>query len=97
MKTKKIEVCDAVSIDVICKVNDIDDIKIGGPHTLGYDFMVSPDVDTIELISFIKKCLKLYKRPLININTNGCIKDFPVKCLWTKKNIEDCIKGNHVC
>ena len=91
MKTKTIDVCDALHINVTCAMNDYHDIKCGGATTLGYDFYVNPDENLEEICAFIKKCVKKYKRPFMNINTN-IHSDFPVKSLWNKKQIENCIK-----
>jgi hypothetical protein len=54
MKTKIIEVCDAVVYNVSCAENDYADIRCGGPVTLGYDFIMSPDENTEEIINHIK-------------------------------------------
>jgi hypothetical protein len=95
MKTKTIKVCDAIHVDVSCEENDSTDIKCGGPAMLGYDFFVSPDENCNELCTFIKKCLKTYGRPLINIIINAH-EDFPIKKLWTRKMIEKCIKEHNL-
>jgi len=96
MKTKTIEVCEAILYSVYCKDNDWADIKCGGPPTLGYDFYVSKDMSKKEMINFIKECVKKYNRPFIGIDTQK-IKDFPVKKLWDKNSIEKCIRENSVC
>lgn len=93
MKTKNIEVCDAVVYSIACKMNDPVDIKCGGSAVLGYDFGVSPDENEEEITKFLLECIAKYKRPLIGIS-NAIQKDFPIKHLWTKKRIEKCIKNN---
>jgi hypothetical protein len=95
MKTKTIEVCDAVYVDVSCERNDPTDIKCGGPAMLGYEFYVSPDENIFELIDFISEVIKKYHRPFIGICT-GEKKDFPVNNLWTREEIENCIKKNEI-
>ena len=95
MKTKTIEVCDAIRVDVSCERNDPVDIKGGGPAMLGYDFYVSPDENIFDLIDFIYDCIRKYKRPFIGIST-GERKDFPVGNLWTREEIEKCIKENKI-
>ncbi len=95
MKTKNIEVCDAVLYEVSCKENDIVDIRCGGPRILGYDFGVSPDNDKKEMIEHIKSCIKKYNRPFMGISTR-VVKNFPVENLWDKEKIETCIKKNGV-
>ena len=93
METKTIEVCDAVLYDISCAYNDSVDIKCGGSPVLGYEFGVSPDENKDEIIKFLKGCIKKYNRPFIGISTR-IIKDFPVKHLWTKEKMENCIKEN---
>ena len=96
MKTKTIEVCDAIHINVNCKENDWDDIKIGGPATLGYEFYVSPDEDIEALKKTIKGWIKKYKRPFLGIN-HRVRKDFPIEYLWTHEKMEECIRNNAIC
>jgi len=82
MKTKTIEVCDAICINIVCGNNDWDDIKIGGPATLGYEFGVAPDTNMHELKSKLKGFIKKYDRPFMKF-TQSVIEDFHVKHLWT--------------
>ena len=96
MKTKTITVCDAIHINVLCAYNDYADIKCGGSPTLGYDFFVSPDEDKPAMTKFIKKCLKEYQRPFIGLDYD-IKKDFKIDNLWTKEEIEECIKQHAVC
>ena len=93
MKTKTIEVCNAISVDVTCEMNDMADIKCGGPATIGYNFYVSPDENKKDLEEFLRKCIREYHRPLMGI-TFDKHKDFPVKHLWTREKMEKCIKEN---
>jgi hypothetical protein len=95
MKTKTIEVCDALHVDVSCAMNDYADIKCGGSPVLGYNFFVSPDENRDQLYIFIKKCLKTYGRPFIGISID-VRKDFPVDKLWTREMMAKCIKENAV-
>ena len=95
MKTKKIIVCDAIHYDVSCEHNDSVDIKCGGPVILGYNFIVSPDENQVEMIKFLENCIKKYDRPFMGISTN-IIKDFPIDKLWKKEKIEDCIKNQDI-
>lgn len=96
MKTKKIEVCNAVHISVNCAGNDSVDIRAGGPPMLGYDFIVSSDKNIEKTKKFIRECLKQYNRPFIGFSTR-VREDFPVKHLWKKKMIKKCIEENGVC
>jgi len=93
MKTKSIEVCDAVVYNIACERNDSVDIRCGGPATLGYDFGVNPDENKDEIIKFLRKTLKKYNRPIIGISTT-IQKEFPINYLWTKEKMEECIKNN---
>lgn len=93
MKTKKIEVCDAKFYTIDCMKNDPVDIRCGGPAILGYDFGVSPDEDEKEIIEFLKLCIKKYERPFMRISVSNR-ENFPVKHLWTKEKMENCIKNN---
>ena len=95
MKTKKIKVCDATFASVICKQNDLTDIRCGGPATLGYDFYVNPDENLTELRAFLKDCLKKYNRPLMDISF-GVYEDYPVKNLWTREEMEKNIKEREI-
>jgi hypothetical protein len=78
-------------IDVSCAINDDADVKCGGAPILGYDFYINPDEDINEMCNFIKKCIKKYKRPFLKIETD-IREEFPVKNLWGKEQIEECIK-----
>ena len=93
MKTKTIEVCDAIHVDIACDRNDPVDVRCGGPAILGYDFFVSPDEDVEDLKKFLRECITKYHRPFMGISTDSR-KDFPIKNLWTRKKMEKCIKEN---
>lgn len=95
MKTKTIEVCNAVLYDISCERNDSVDIRCGGPATLGYEFYVSPDEDKEEMKKFLEACIKKYRRPFIRISTYKR-KNFPVKNLWTMEKMEECIKNHAI-
>ena len=93
MKTRMIEVCNAIFICVLCEHNDSTDILCGGSPILGYDFYVRPDEDMEDLKKFIKGCLFKYNRPFLDIRTD-IKEDFPVKNLWTREMMEECIWKN---
>jgi hypothetical protein len=93
MKTKSIIVCDALKIDIGCEYNDSVDIRAGGPAILGYDFYVSPDEDEKNLKKFLENCLRKYRRNCIGISFS-IRENFPVKDLWTREKMEECIKTN---
>ena len=95
MKTKIIEVCDAIVYSVACKRNDPDDIKCGGSPVLGYDFGVSPDESIDDITEFLSQTLKKFNRPFMSISYN-VQKNFPIKHLWSKERMEDCIKTNNI-
>jgi len=95
MKTKTIEVCDAIHIDVSCELNDPVDVKCGGLPVLGYDFYISPDENIEEWKKFVMDCIKKYRRPFMGISTD-IRKDLPVDCLWTKEMIDNCIKTHEI-
>ena len=95
MKTKTIKVCNAVMYDISCELNDPTDIKCGGSPVLGYEFYVSSDEKKEEIRKFLKNCINKYHRPFIGISTRKQ-KDFPIKNLWTREMMEDCIKNNSI-
>lgn len=96
MRTKQIEVVDAIHIIVDCEENDSTDIKCGGAPILGYDFFVSPDENIEKLKEIIKETLKNNNLPLMEINVQ-IRKDFPVSNLWTVEKIKSYISEHHVC
>ena len=75
-------------ITIDCVENDWSDIKYGGPDYLGFDFLVPNEIDDEEYIKFIKEKLKQYGHGCIKIT----IKKIPNVKLWTKEEIEECIK-----
>jgi hypothetical protein len=95
METKTIEVCTAICYAISCEHNDSVDIRAGGPPVLGYDFYVSPDEDEEEMKRFLEGCIKKYRRPFMGISTYKR-KNFPVRNLWTKKMMEECIRNNAI-
>lgn len=95
MKTKTIEVCDAIYVDISCERNDSTDIKCGGPPMLGYEFFVSPDEEITDLLNYLHLWIKKYHRPFIGISTTER-KNFPVENLWTREMMEKCIKENAI-
>ena len=95
MKTKTMKVCDAIFIDVACEYNDSTDIKCGGPAVLGYEFYASPDEDIDSLKKFIIECLKINNRKFMGISISTK-ENFPVKYLWSRENINECITNNPI-
>ena len=75
-----------------CKENDWDDIRIGGPHFLGYDFTVSDDEDDEEIKNFVMDQLKKYKRGCISVK----VYNVPEPKIWSREEIEKCIKENEL-
>lgn len=94
MKTKVIKVCDANVFSVSCEPNDSVDIRCGGPAVLGYDFGVSPDENKEDIKKFLQVTIKKYHQPLNGISVSKQ-KDFPIKDLWTKERMEECIKRGY--
>ena len=90
-----IEVTDAVCYDISCEHNDSVDIRAGGPPILGYEFYVSSDEDKEEIKKFLEACIKKYRRPFMGISTYKR-KNFPVKNLWTREMMEECIKNHAI-
>ena len=86
----KIEAYTSKKIIVNCENNDSVDVKCGGPYVLGFDFFVDSDENTENMIEFIKKELKNEGLPLQSIYCENII--IPVKVLWTKEMISNCIK-----
>lgn len=93
MKTKKIEVCDAIFIDISCEYNDPVDVRCGGPAVTGYEFYVSPDEKEEDLRKFVTDMVKKYRRPFMGVSFS-IKKNYPVEHLWTKERMEQCIKDN---
>jgi len=93
MKTKKIEVCDEIFIDISCAYNDRVDVMAGGPAVTGYEFYVSPDENEEDLRKFVVAMVKKYNRPYMGVSFS-IKKNYPVEHLWTKERMEQCIKDN---
>jgi hypothetical protein len=94
METKTIEGCDAIHVEVSSEMNDPVDVKCGGPAVLGYDFYINPDEDTRNIETLIRRCMRKKNQPIMGVSFD-VEKDYPVKNLWTRKMIEDCIKNNN--
>lgn len=94
MKTEVIEVCEANVFHVSCEHNDSVDIRCGGPAVLGYDFGVSPDENKSDIEKFLKETIKKYRQPFMGISVSK-MNNFPVKHLWTKERMENCIKQGY--
>lgn len=94
MNTKTIEVCEAVVYNISCEYNDSVDIRAGGPTMLGYNFGVSPDEDEEDTKEFLRMTVRKYHQPLMSVSTSRQ-KDFPVKHLWTRDMMEDCIRRGY--
>ena len=74
-----------------CERNDWDDIRIGGPMWLGFDFVVKDDIDKAELRQFLEEKLKQYGRPIVSIE----MFDLSEPKTWTKEMMEECIKRGY--
>lgn len=95
MKTKTVNIVDALHIDVFVEMNDYADIKCGGPPTLGYDFYVAGDMDVDKLKKFVADTLKAHNRYYQNISIRK-VSDFREDKLWTLSKIVECIKKTQV-
>lgn len=80
-----------IHISVTTAYNDRDDIRCGGPPTLGYDFYVHSS-KAKELEKHIKDCLKKYGRNFLGISSHKTDFLLPETKVWTAKQIEECIK-----
>ena len=78
------------NVVIDCERNDWEDIRIGGPHYLGYDFNVDDSENDEELKAFLQEKLKQYKRGCISIT----IRKVEQPKIWTREEMEDCIKNN---
>lgn len=74
------------SID--CEYNDREDLKYGGPRTVGFDFFIDSMIPEEEVRSKLTELLKKYGRPLMEIRVGA--EDTPIllKNLWTWDRIE---------
>lgn len=71
-----------------CERNDWEDIKCGGPHYLGFDFVVDSSEDNKDLESFLRKTLKMNGHNCHNIR----IYEMDEPKVWTREEMEECIK-----
>jgi hypothetical protein len=84
-----IKVCDAILIEILCGYYS------DGSVITGYEFCVSPDENEGELRKFVDELMDGYNRPYQGL-TFSISKNYPVKKLWTKERIAECIKDNEV-
>jgi hypothetical protein len=82
--------CTHIAVD--CVRNDKQDIRIGGPEFIGYDFYVDKN-ETKEMKKFIINTLREFGTPLENIYVEGTVTKNQAK-VWTKDKIYNCIKNN---
>ena len=84
-------VCSHISID--CRINDAQDIKMGGPQYLGFDFYVAAE-QAKEMEKFIEKAMNDLQIPISSL----CIEEDevlkPPSKVWNKKKIMNCLKEN---
>ncbi len=72
-------------IVVDCIKNDAQDIRMGGPEYLGFDFFID-NKQTEEIKTFIKETLEENKVPLINMYSED-VEEQP-DYLWNKQKIK---------
>ena len=77
-------------VEIDCKQNDWDDIRYGGPHFLGFEFVVDSSENDKDLEKFLREKLKKYGNPCLSIN----IYDMEEPKVWTREEMEECIKNN---
>lgn len=80
---------------IICAYNDRQDIRCGGPATLGYLFYVDADIDSLIVEKTIKNALKESGQPCLSI-TNGNGWDLKKSEVWTLKEIKRYILSDKV-
>ena len=83
-------VCSHIAVD--CVENDSQDIRIGGPQYIGYDFYVERE-KAEEMIEFIEKVLERTGAPLLSIYVAGTVVK-EKEDVWTKEKINKCISNN---
>lgn len=71
-----------------CEKNDEVDIRCGGPQYLGFDFVVDDSENDKELYDFLKVKLKENGHSCLGIK----IYDIPEYKIWTREEMEKCIK-----
>lgn len=89
MSSKEI-ICSHIAVD--CVENDKQDIRMGGPQYIGYDFYVKKE-DAKEMKDFILKTLKKFGVPIESIYVAGTVVKEESK-VWTKEKIHKCIANN---
>lgn len=82
--------CSHIAVD--CVENDKQDIKMGGPQFIDYDFYVKNE-ETQEMIGFIKSVIEETGTPLLNVYKAGTVEKTEDK-VWTKDRIHKCISNN---
>ena len=83
-------ICSQIVVD--CAPNDNQDIRMGGPQYLGYDFFVLRE-QADEMLEHVKNVIHQTGAPLIR----AYIGDTVVKTtdqVWTKERIAKCIQNN---
>lgn len=85
---------DCLKISVDCKYNDDEDIKCGGPYSLGYDFYVNRD-QVNEMMDFIKTTCDEFNVPILALYYDKeILYEKDAEKVWTKEKIYECIKNN---
>lgn len=79
----------SVTIDVV--KNDMIDYKAGGPHYLGYDFIVDADEDPKEVEMFVKNIFNNLNKSYLNIWVSPNTVEVDESNIWTQSKILDCI------
>lgn len=87
---KKIIECVHIAID--CQENDRQDIRMGGPQYLGYDFYVEK-AKAKEMLAYITKTMKTLKIPLLDIRNAGKVYKEEHQ-VWTEERIHKCLANN---
>lgn len=83
---EKEETTSYTKIVVDCIHNDAQDIRMGGPEYLGFDFFIKKE-QTEEIKTFIKETLEENNAPLINMYSED-VEEQPDH-LWNKQEIKE--------
>jgi len=79
-----------VSID--CKLNDIEDVKKGGPIMRGFDFYIDCDEKPTEVKAFLEEVLKRVGLPCKEIRISRPTYELAKAKVWSLKRVEKCIR-----
>lgn len=90
-RTRTVTETECRFVDVTVKENDEQDIRCGGPRTLGFEFYVSRAEDTKALEKFLRAELEKNKLPCMGIRF-GRPEFRAVSHLWTRSRMANCIK-----